>query len=32
MVMADVVFLSVTVLFSVVGIAYVSGCARLGGE
>jgi hypothetical protein len=32
MVMADVVFLSLTVLFFVVGIAYVSGCARLGGE
>ena len=32
MVMADVIFLSLMVLFFVIGIAYVAGCARLGGE
>jgi hypothetical protein len=32
LVVADLIFLLLTVLFFVVGIAYVSGCARLGGE
>jgi len=30
--MADAIFLTLSVLFFVVGLAYVAGCARLGGE